>query len=55
MDTQQFLAYLNEHTDSRDLAAEVAELLAARGGRRLVVATGGAGKPLVSDRARIAS
>jgi hypothetical protein len=34
MNTQQFLDYLNEHTESRDLAAEVAELLASRRLRR---------------------
>jgi hypothetical protein len=39
METQQFLDYLNERTATRDLAAEVAELLAARRIRRVEAAT----------------
>jgi hypothetical protein len=39
MDTQQFLDYLNERTATRDLAAEVADLLASRRNRRAAAAT----------------
>lgn len=38
MDTQQFLDYLNERTATRDLAAEVADLLASRRRRRAAAA-----------------
>jgi hypothetical protein len=38
MDTQQFLDYLNERTATRDLAAEVADLLASRRSRRAAAA-----------------
>jgi hypothetical protein len=50
MDTQEFVDYLNERTATRDLAAEVAELLASRRERRIRAATSFAATAHASDR-----
>jgi hypothetical protein len=50
MDAHEFLAYLGEHTTTHDLAAEVADLLAARRERRIRAATKLAAATHAADR-----